>query len=293
MPMGLSTASGVFPRFIDEVFSGLKWHIGLTYIDDYLVYTDTFEEHVAALRLIFERLRNHGLTLGAEKCHLCTSSVRFLGHLVTSDGIKPDPLKIAIITDMQMPVDKKALRSTLGLFNYYRRFYTNYSSIAQPLNVLLTNKSKLPRDPVTGKVAWTPDQLRSFEILKTTLLRDAILAHPDFTQPFLIDTDVCAHGLGAVLSQKVGDQMRPVAFASRSLTPVERVHTIWELETLAVYWACTIYNWYLWGQKFTVRTDSNAVEWVFGEASKGRMLKGLTRTTVQNNPPPRNQTWQH
>jgi hypothetical protein len=75
MPMGLSTSSGVFSRFIDEVFSGLKWHIVLTYIDDYLVYSDIFEEHVAALRRIFERLRDHGLTFGTEKCHICTSSV--------------------------------------------------------------------------------------------------------------------------------------------------------------------------------------------------------------------------
>jgi hypothetical protein len=273
MPMGLSTASGVFSKFIDEVFSGLKWHVVLTYIDDCLIYSGTVEEHLAALRAVFERLRDHGLTLGAEKCHLCTSSVRFLGHLVTADGIRPDSIKIAAIQDWEMPTDKKSLRSTLGFFNYYRRFCKNYSSIAQPLNVLLTDKTKLPRDHLTGAVVWTPDQLKSFEILKSTLLRDAVLAHPDFTQPFIIDTDACAHGLGAVLSQRVGDRTMPVAFSSRSLTPAERAYTVWELETLAVYWACTIYNWYLWNQEFIVRTDSKAVEWVLGEASKGRMLK--------------------
>jgi hypothetical protein len=248
MPMGLSTASGVFSKFIDEVFSGLKWHVVLTYIDDCLIYSGTFEEHLAALRAVFERLRDHGLTLGAEKCHLCTSSVRFLGHLVTADGIRPDPIKIDAIQDWKMPTDKKSLQSTLGFFNYYRRFCKNYSSIAQPLNVLLKDKTKLPLDQLTGAVVWTPDQLKSFEILKSTLLRDAVLAHPDFTQPFIIDTDACAHGLGAVLSQRVGDRTMPVAFSSRSLTPAERAYTVWELETLAVYWACTIYNWYLWNQ---------------------------------------------
>jgi hypothetical protein len=189
MPIRLSTASGVFSKFIDEVFTSLQWHVVLTHIDDCLVYSDSFE-----------RLRDHGLTLGAEKCHLCTSSVRFLGHLVTP--------KIEAIKQMQMPTDKKGLWTTPGFFNYYRRFCKNYSSIAQPLNALLSDKESFCEMP---------------------------LAHPDFTQPFIVDTDTCVHGLSAVLSQRSGDKVMPVAFASRSLTPADRAYTIWELETLAVY----------------------------------------------------------
>jgi hypothetical protein len=116
MPMGLCTASGVFSNFIDEVFAGLKWHIVLTYIDDCLVYSNTFDEHVEALESDFSRLTVHGLTLNAKKCHFVTTSVRFLGHVVTADGIHQDPFKLEAVREEELPKDKKGLRSILGLF---------------------------------------------------------------------------------------------------------------------------------------------------------------------------------
>ena len=275
MPMGLATASGVFSKFIDEVFKGLKWHCILTYIDDVLIYTSTFEKHMTALDAVFNRLDEHGLTLGAKKCHFCTSSVRFLGHVVSLDGIHPDPSKIAAIDRLSLDdvIDKKGLRALMGIFGYYRKFCKAYSTVATPLTSCLKDAYRLPRTPGSLAINWTPQQRTAFTELKRMLTSDTMLAHPDWTKPFTIDTDACGHGLGAVLSQLVDGKEQVVAYASRSLADNEKKYTIWELETLAVVWAIDLYGWYLWNSPFTVRTDANAVEWVLQKATTGRLMR--------------------
>jgi len=272
MPMGLATASGVFSKFIDEVFRGLKWHCVLTYIDDCLIATDTFDKHMAALEEVFQRLDLHGLTLGAKKCSFCVNEVRFLGHLITPDGIQPDPDKTMAIAAMELPNDKKGLRSVLGLFGYYRKFCKDYSTVAAPLNSFLRNDKPLPRNP-DGSVAWTEAETRSFNTLKRMLTTKPMLAHPQWTEGFVVDTDACGHGLGAVLSQKIDGVDQVIAYASRSLTDAEKGYKIWELETLAVVWATELFGWYLWSTPVMVRTDSNAVKWVLERATKGRLLR--------------------
>ena len=275
MPMGLATASGVFSKFIDEVFRGLKWHCILTYIDDVLIYTSTFEQHVATLDTVFTRLSEHGLTLGAKKCNFCTSSTKFLGHVVSVDGIHPDPDKISAIQRLSIDeiADKKGLRAMMGIFGYYRKFCKAYSTVAQPLTSCLKDAYKLPRTANANSIAWTAEQRVAFHELKRMLTDEAMLAHPDWTQPFTIDTDACGHGLGAVLSQMVDGKEQVVAYASRSLADNEKKYTIWELETLAVVWAIDLFGWYLWNLPFTVRTDANAVEWVLQKATTGRLMR--------------------
>ena len=272
MPMGLATASGVFSRFIDEVMNGLKWHCVLTYIDDCLVYSGSFDQHLKDLTKVFDRLSRHGLTLGPKKCHLCVSSVHFLGHVVNEQGILQDPAKVEAVRSMKMPETKSQLRSTLGLFGYYRRFIKNYSVISHPLVTACSGKAKLPRGK-DGKVVWETLQRESFSNLKTALTSEPVLAHPDWTIPFILDTDACGHGLGAVLSQKVDGVEHVISYASRSLTKSEQSYNTWELEALAVYWSTQVFGWYLWCKRFTIRTDSSIVKWVFANAEKGRMLK--------------------
>ena len=272
MPMGLATASGVFSRFIDEVLAGLKWTCVLTYIDDCLIYSKTFDEHLKALEKVFDRLRDYGLTLGAKKCKFAVKEVNFLGHVVNEHGIRPDPAKTSAISRLHLPNDKKGLRSTLGIFGYYRKYVQNYSSVAQPLNAVLAKNYTLVKDK-NGQVQWTEKERTAFEHLKRELTRDSILAHPDWSKPFIVDTDACGHGLGAVLSQAIDGEEKVVCYASRSITIAESAYAVYELEALAVYWACTLFNWYLWRTKFLVRTDSNAVKWVMQKAVKGRLLK--------------------
>jgi len=213
MPMGLCTASGVFAKFIDEVLAGLKWHCVLTYIDDCLIYSKTFSAHLTALEAVFSRLEGYGLTLGAKKTFLAAPSVRFLGHVIDSKGIHPDPAKIQAIAALTMPDDKKNLRSTLGIFGYYRRFCKDFSTVAAPLTAALVKDLRLPRND-EGDVVWSPEQITAFDKLKLMLIGDPMLAHPHWSSPFKIDTDACKHGLDAVISQTVDGVERVVAYAS-------------------------------------------------------------------------------
>ena len=246
---------------------------GRLYIDDCLIYTKTVDDHIIALEEVFKRLDEYGLTLGAKKTHLLMTEVRFLGHLVNEKGISPDPNKVEAIKAIQMPHDKKGLRTVLGLFGYYRRFCKGYSRIAQPLMAALAESYRLERNR-DGTAKWTDQQIQSFETLKGILTSDVILAHPMWGQDFILDTDACGHGLGAVLSQKCSDGMeRVVSYASRALADNERSYKMWELEALAVVWSMQLFGWYFYGSKIIVRTDNNAVEHVLKNAKTGRMLR--------------------
>ena len=146
---------------------------------------------MAALDTVFSRLDEHGLTLGAKKCHFCTSSVRFLGHVVSQDGIHPDPSKIAAIDRLSLDdvIDKKGLRASMGIFGYYRKFCKAYSTVATPLTSCLKDAYRLPRTPGSLVINWTSQQRTAFTELKRMLTSDTMLAHPDWTKPFTIDTD--------------------------------------------------------------------------------------------------------
>ena len=272
MPMGLCTASAVFSRFVDRILSGLKWHVVLCYADDILVYTPTFDGHIAALDAVLGRLEAQGLTLGADKCHLGASQVRFLGHLVTADGIKPDPDKVEAIKQLTLPEDKKGLKSLMGLFSYYRKFCRDFSTIAAPLHKCLKHNYRVPRGS-DGKAAWSEEQHNAFKTLRNMLTQDTMLAHPDWSQPFILDTDACGHGLGGILSQVQDGKERVIMFASRSLNKHEGAYTAWEQETLAVRWACSVFDWYLWGKKVCIRTDSTAVKSILQKATTGRHMR--------------------
>ena len=131
LPMGLKTASAVFCRFIDRFLGDLKWDSVLAYIDDLLVATPTFEKHITVLAAVFARLDAANVTLGAAKCHLAQARVHFLGHVVSADGILPNPAKVTAIEALALPNDKAGLETALGIMGYYRKFIFNYAAIAK------------------------------------------------------------------------------------------------------------------------------------------------------------------
>ena len=271
MPMGIMNGSAIFSRFIDEVMSGLKWTCVLLYIDDALVFSKSFEEHLVVLDQVLQRMKDFGLTLNAKKSRFCVKSVRFLGHLVSADGIRPDPDKMKAVRELEMPIDKPGMRSVLGLFSYYRKFCKDFATIAAPLNACLANARRM--EPKKGLAQFSPAEIRAFEYLRNNLMTEPVLAHPDWTQPFIVDTDSCGHGLGAILSQKIEGVERVVMFASRALNDPETRYKVYEQETLAVRWASKVFGWYLWSTKVTFRTDNTAVRSVLEKASKGRHLR--------------------
>ena len=252
MPFGLVNAPATFQRLMESVLSGLARDKCLVYLDDILVIGKTIEEHNENLSRVLERIRSAGLRLKPKKCSFAQQSVEYLGHIISADGVRTDPKKLAAVRDFPQPSDVKTLRSFLGLASYYRRFVPNFASVAQPLHSL--TKKDCP-------FVWTPDCQSAFEELKRLLTLAPVLSYPDFQKPFVLETDASGYGLGAVLAQRQEDGViRPIAYASRSLQAHERNYGITELEGLGVVWAVKHFRPYLYGHSCDVFTDHQALK---------------------------------
>ena len=255
MPFGLTNAPAVFQRLMQKVISGLNPAEGpdfvCVYIDDLLIFSRSLEEHLDHLRLVMNRLRQAKLKLKPTKCHFVRHSVEFLGHIITSSGLSPNPKQVAAVQDFPVPQSIHQLRQYLGLTSYYRRFIGRFAKIAAPL-YRLTKKEV--------KWEWSKECQLAFETLKDKLMQAPVLIYPDFKEKFVLETDASLRGLGAVLSQKKGGLLHPVSYASRSLSSPEKNYSISELETLAVVWAIQHYRAYLYGHEVTVVTDHSAVK---------------------------------
>ena len=252
MPFGMCNAPATFQRLMEVVLAGLIWDSCFAYIDDVLVCSHTFEDHLEHLRQVFSRLRQAGLRLKARKCLFLREEVPYLGHVVTRSGIKPDPSKTEKMRNYPPPTDVSEVRQFLGLASYYRRFVPQFASIASPLHSLLK------KDAV---FSWTSECQKAFDRLKNLLVSAPVLAYPQFQSkyPFILETDASKKGLGAVLAQQQEDgRVHPVAFASRSLSPNERNYAITELETLGLVWAAKLFRPYILGHRCVVFTDHAA-----------------------------------
>ena len=249
MPFGLCNAPATFQRLMQVVLSGLKWDCCFVYIDDILVASKTFEEHLHHLQLVFERLQKAGLRLKPAKCHFLRDKVPYLGFIISKHGIQPDPSKTDKVNNFPRPTNLTSLRSFLGLVSYYRRFVPHFATVAAPLHHL--TKKDTPFE-------WNDECEIAFCQLKSLLTKAPVLVYPRFGQgqSFLLETDASGVGLGAILSQQQEDgKYHPVAYASRSLLPNERNYPISELETLAIVWAVKYFRTYLLGHPCTVLTD--------------------------------------
>ena len=177
---------------MDCVLAGLHWETCLFYLDDIIVFSSTWEEHLAQLRQVFERLRHANLKLGADKCTFAAKEANYLGHRVTEEGLLPDSSLLAAIREIPPPKTATEVRSFLGLAGYYRRYVKGFAAIAAPLHAL-TRKDAV--------FHWSEDYQTAFDHLKTLLTTSLIIAFPDFSQAFRLYTDVSTAGLGAILVQ--------------------------------------------------------------------------------------------
>ena len=210
MPFGLMNAPAVFQRLMHQVISTLNPMKGPSfvsvYIDDLLVYSRTLEDHLRHLGMVMDRLREVNLKLQPAKCYFCRQTVEFLGHVLTPQGLLPNPKRVMAVQDFPAPCNVTELRQFLGLASYYRRFVAQFAKIASPLHRL------------TGKDVrweWTEDCQTAFSELKQRLLNSPVLVYPDFDLDFILETDASKDGLGAILSQKkADDKLHPVAYAS-------------------------------------------------------------------------------
>ncbi len=254
MPFGLKNAPATFQRLMETVLRELRGKQCFVYIDDIIVYSSNLSQHFQDLQIVLNRLQGAGLTINLKKSKFCLQEIAFLGHVVTTQGIKADPNKIEAIRSYPVPTNLKEVQRFLGLAGWYHRFVPNFSQIAEPINAL---KKK-------GKTFnWSDQCQQAFEQLKSYLTSPPILGHPNLQQHFTVYTDASNTGLGAVLTQKREQGMETViAYASRSLNQAEINYSITEKECLAVVWALEKWQYYLEHRLFTVITDHSALQWV-------------------------------
>ena len=249
MPSGLTNAPATFQRLMECLLAGLTMEECLTYIDDIIVFSTIFEQHLERLRRVLQRLLNAGLKLKLAKCCFMQQKVKYLGYVVSAAGVQADPAKLEAVAGYPIPTDVKELRAFLGLTNYYRHYIKDYSHMAEPLY-------QLTRKTARG-FQWTSKCQQAFEDLKLKLVSPPILAYPQFHTPFKLQTDASDSAIGAVLSQEQGGSEQVVAYWSRQLQKSERNYSVIEREALAAVSAIREFYPYLYGFHFKLITDHN------------------------------------
>lgn len=273
LPFGLVNAPATFQRLMEKCLAGIHLKDCLIYLDDIVVFSKTFSEHLERLEAVFQRLADHGLKLKPSKCHLFRQQCCYLGHIVSAEGIQTDPEKTKALQNWPIPTSPKELKTFLGFAGYYRKFVPAFAMIAKPLYKLAvtdaprTKKGKGKKSSEVPVWDWTPECQHAFEALVHCLTTAPILAYADYQKPFELHTDASGDALGAVLYQKQEEKMRVIAYASRTLTPTERNYSVHKREFLALKWAVTEkFHDYLYGSSFKVVTDNNPVTYVLTSA---------------------------
>jgi hypothetical protein len=246
MPFGLTNAPATFQSVMNSVFEKVLRKGVLVFMDDILVYTETVEQHAKQLTEVFQVLRDQQLNLKRSKCSFAKQNIEYLGHVIGIDGVATDSSKITAVKEWPRPKNLKELRGFLGLTGYYRKFIKHYGPISKPLTQLLRK----------GEVyQWTPVTEGAFQELKQALIQAPVLALPDFSQQFVVETDACQSGVGAVLMQ----QGHPVAYLSKALSPRNQALSTYEKECLAILMAVEKWRSYLQHQEFIIRTDQKSL----------------------------------
>ena len=242
LPFGLKSSQDEFQRKIDESYEGLEGMVAL--VDDILVYGKSREEHDKNLKAVLERSRQKGIKLNSDKLVVGVSEVDYFGHLLTSEGLKPDPSKVSAIKDMQPPCNKAELETVLGMINYLAKFSPNLSEVTTPMRQLLCSKNEF---------VWDSEQDSAFQKVKDILTRTPgpILSYFDPDKEITLQVDASKFGLGATLLQ----DGKPVAFASKSLTKSEVNYAQIEKEMYAVLFGCKRFHQYVYGRDVIVQTD--------------------------------------
>ena len=263
LPFGLASASSTFQRLMKSVLRHVKGAI--SYFDDILVHSQSWETHLHDLQATFEALRAAGLTARPSKTIIGFQEVNFLGHIVGHGTQRPDPEKIAKMKNIPPPTNKKEVRSLLGILNYYRRFVPNFAEIAQPL-------TNLTKKGAPNKVLWTSQCEASLRQLKTAFCSKPILALPDLRKPFVVRADASSKALGAVLLQEHNGILRPCQYISRKLIDRETHYPIIEKECLGIVFALTSFAKYLLLRPFLVETDHKPLLFMHKNKSKNSRL---------------------
>ncbi|GBO22347.1 Retrovirus-related Pol polyprotein from transposon 297 [Araneus ventricosus] len=253
MPFGLCNAPATFERLIETILRRLSSKACLLYLDDIIVVGRTYEEHLNNLRKVFQRLQKSNLKLNPKKSRFFQKEVAYLGHVISEEGVKTDPEKFKAVVDWPRPDKIHDLRSFLGLCTYYRRFVKTFSTIARSLHKVTKAKSNFN---------WTDECEKSFNCLKQALSSAPILTYARIDKDFILDTDASNEGIGAVLSQNIGNEEHVIAYFSKSLGSPERNYFVARKELLVIVKSIEHFHHYLYGRIFLLRTDHASLRWL-------------------------------
>ncbi len=249
MAFGMRNAPSTFQRLMRIVLNGVE--NCEAYLDDIVIYSSSWEEHVSSLREVFSRLAGASLTLNLAKCEFAKATVVYLGKVVGQGEVRPVDAKIAAVMEFPAPRNKRELRRFLGMAGYYRGFCRNFASVVSPLTDLLS---------LARVFVWTPACEQAFRAAKDLLCNAPILSAPDFGHPFKLEVDASATGAGAILIQEseLGIE-HPVCYFSKKFTLCQRRYSTIEKEALALLLALQHFEVYLGGSSFpiVVYTDHN------------------------------------
>ena len=258
LPYGISSAPEVFHRSFNEIFGNIE---GVEiFIDDLLIWGKDVEEHNLRLNKVLEKARKRNVHFNLEKCKIGVSSVKYLGHIFSEDGLMPDEDKIKAIVAMKTPTNVKELGCFLGMITYVSKFVPNLSQLTSTLRDLLKKGSAW---------TWNSNHEKSFNDLQEILMKKPVLQYFDVKSPITLSVDSSKDGMGAVLLQN----NLPVAYASKSLTETQKNYAQIEKETLAVVFGCEKFHQYIFGKQFTVESDHKPLEAIF--------KKGLDKCPVR------------
>ena len=263
---GLRNAVRTFQRSIENVLDDLRYDMCAPYLDDTLIYSKTFDEHIENVRTVLRRLKSKGIKLNARKCNLFMKEVTYLGRTISKDGYRPDKSNLEAVLSLKSlkPSTLGDVRKLLGLLSYFRKYIQDFAKIANPIHNLLKannngKRSKSGQSPSNARVIWTDECQLATEKLIDMLISSHVMSYPDFQKPFLVHCDASGKGLGAILYQEKEGKMMVIGYASRSLLPAERNYHSSKLEFLCLKWAvCEHFRDYLfYARGFEVVTDNN------------------------------------
>jgi hypothetical protein len=257
MSFGLRNAAQSFQRLMHRVLFGFSFCF--CYLDDILIASKDFDEHISHLHIIFTKLTEYGLIINPEKCVFAQSQVDFLGHTVTPGGILPLKERVEAIVNFERPNLASQLKRFLGMINFYRRFIPGAAKDQILLNDFLKNYKKNSKVPIN----WSEESIEAFERCKSKLSEASLLIHPSSTAKLAIMVDASDTAIGAVVQQYLSGSWQPLSFFSVRLNETQMRYSAYDRELLAAYSGIKHFRYILEGRIFTLYTDHKPLTYGF------------------------------
>ena len=288
MPFGLKTAPALFTKAIrkllsaqfgDEAFKKMMGNATLdaddyafAYMDDIIIFSDDEESHVQHVADVLRRIREFGLKVSAEKCHLFKQEVRYLGHIISTKGTRMDPDKVSVLRNIPLAQTVTALHSFIATVGFYKNFFgMKFVELAKPLRKMVQE----------GNMNWTKSAIKKFEMMKDMITNEKFLTPPDWNKRFFLETDASAYALGGCCYQYDEEgRKKPVMWMGRKLTKPEVNYCTRDQELLAVVYCIARSRMFLFGREFTVRSDHLNLLWLYENDVSGRVARWAAKLTA-------------